>query len=301
MPRKLRAVDSVVLAPELDHVHSCDHSVQFYETEAFLIRSVAEFIQAPLENNDAAVVVATQEHRAAIDQLLGSYGIDVESMRNSGCYITLDAALTLETFMTDGAPDVDRFKEIVGGVVDRASSGGKPVRIFGEMVALLWAEGNVPAAIRLEELWDELGDVYDFSLLCAYPMQGFNGEDGAAGFYEVCARHSSVIPTESYISLPNANERLRAISFLQQKASSDVEKLQRAAALRQREALELNQAIVQGLATAKMALELNEYAVLETAVAETLKRASAIVSDLLDQASAGSVLRPGDLRDHQLP
>jgi MEDS: MEthanogen/methylotroph, DcmR Sensory domain len=296
MPRKLRAVDANELAPELDGVHSCDHSVQFYETETFLTRSVAEFIAGSLEKNEGAIVVATQEHRAAIDELLGSAGIDVEAMRNGGSYITLDAAQTLETFMKDASPDVDLFKEIVGGVIERAASGGKLVRIFGEMVALLWAEGNVPAAISLEEMWDELGETYDFSLLCAYPMQGFNEEDGAAGFYEICARHSSVIPTESYVSLPNADQRLRAITFLQQKASSDVQSLQRAAAIRQREALELNQAIVQGLATAKMALELNEYAMLETAVADTLKRASEIVSDLLDQASSGQALNPGDLR-----
>ena len=37
---------------------------------------------------------------------------------------------------------------------------------FGEMVALLWAEGNHAAAIRLEELWNDLQKVaFIFTLL----------------------------------------------------------------------------------------------------------------------------------------
>ena len=39
-------------------------------------------------------------------------------------------------------------------------------------------------------------------------------------FSDVCAAHSQVIPAESYVALPTANDRLRAIAELQQKAQS---------------------------------------------------------------------------------
>ena len=39
------------------------------------------------------------------------------------------------------------------------------------MVALLWHQGNVAAAIELETLWNDLAEDRRFSLLCAYPAQ----------------------------------------------------------------------------------------------------------------------------------
>jgi hypothetical protein len=46
---------------------------------------------------------------------------------------------------------------------------GSAVRAFGEEVALLWSQGNVPGAIALESLWNDVVDHQRFSLLCAYP------------------------------------------------------------------------------------------------------------------------------------
>src|SRR5207248_431872 len=100
--------------------------------------------------------------------------------------------------------------------------------IFGELVALLWADGNRAAAIRLEELWDDLGKTHSFSLFCSYPMHDFSGEVYEAGFTEICRQHSLVIPAESYSAQVSLNERLRAITLLQQKANSlEVEKAER--------------------------------------------------------------------------
>jgi hypothetical protein len=43
--------------------------------------------------------------------------------------------------------DTDAFDEVVGGLVREASASGRPVRAYGEMVAVLWAAGDVAAAI----------------------------------------------------------------------------------------------------------------------------------------------------------
>jgi signal transduction histidine kinase len=94
------------------------------------------------------------------------------------------------------------------------------VAIFGEMVALLWAEGKAEAAIRLEQLWNGLAPVESFSLFCAYPMSCFEREEDAGLFLKVCNEHSAVIPTESYMGLASEDERLRTISQLQQKAKA---------------------------------------------------------------------------------
>ncbi len=98
--------------------------------------------------------------------------------------------------MTQGRPDPQRFADVVGGMLARLG-GGRRVRAFGEMVALLWAEGNGRGAVRLEELWNELAERYCFSLYCAYPISGFRGEVHGQSFADICTKHHRVIPGES--------------------------------------------------------------------------------------------------------
>lgn len=197
-----------------------EHFVQFYETDLFLLNSLGGFVGAGLEAGDACIVVATKAHREALAKKLNTSGLDVAAAAASGQYVALDAAETLAKFMVDGEPEPSRFTEVVGDVVARATRNGRPLRAFGEMVALLWAENNQAAAIRLEELWNDLQKKYTFSLFCAYPMNEFGGEEFTEPLGHVCARHSRVIPTESYAELTSTDARLRAIIELQQRARS---------------------------------------------------------------------------------
>jgi signal transduction histidine kinase len=122
--------------------------------------------------------------------------------------------------MVDEQPDPERFAETVGRVVDQARAAAGPhgrVVAFGEMVALLYTEGNVAAAIRLEQLWNELGATCDFQLHCAYPMHLFTREADGSSMEAICAEHSRVAPTETYTAL-TSDARRSAIALLQQKA-----------------------------------------------------------------------------------
>jgi two-component system CheB/CheR fusion protein len=97
------------------------------------------------------------------------------------------------------------------------------------MVALLWAEGNRDAAIRLEELWNDLARRETFALLCAYPISHFDDVGYARPFADINAAHTWVTPAESY-SIAEAGERNRIIATLQQKAAAlEAESKQRAA------------------------------------------------------------------------
>jgi PAS domain S-box-containing protein len=77
-------------------------------------------------------------------------------------------------------------------------------------------------------------------------------------------------------------------------AEENVRRLQHAAA-RQRQALELNDDIVQGLTVALYAFDLDQAGVARRAVAETLSSARTIVSDLLGEEDSRAPLGPGDL------
>jgi hypothetical protein len=61
------------------------------------------------------------------------------------------------------------------------------------MVAVLWDQGNVAAAIALEDLWNDLGTKHPFSLFCAYPIRAFDTESSTEPFQTICRQHSRVI------------------------------------------------------------------------------------------------------------
>ena len=173
----------------------CSHVVGFYETAAFLAGSVRDFLAPGLRAGDAAIVVATTSHRALFDHALEEAGIDVRAAQQSGRYLALDASETLSTFMVTCMPDAAGFSVTIEKLVSQAASGKRKVRIYGEMVAVLWDQGNVAAAIELERLWNDLAVRHPFSLLCAYPTSAFDTDVGAEQFLHVCAQHSAVIPT----------------------------------------------------------------------------------------------------------
>ena len=95
----------------------------------------------------------------------------------------IDAADTLAKFMGDGLPDCASVQGVCAGeCIAQLAADGRHVHAFGEMVALLWAEGKRHAAIRLEELWNELGKSHRFALFCAYPMASFDDRSHTVPF-----------------------------------------------------------------------------------------------------------------------
>jgi signal transduction histidine kinase len=202
-------------------MHAAKHIVQFYETDPSLLDAVATYCADAILADGVALVVATAEHRAGIAERLRTRGL-LDADGNPDSYLSLDAAETLSQFMVDDDVDAARFTEVIGGIISRAAMNGGQLRVFGEMVALLVADCQPAAAIRLEELWNDLlaDPRHDFTLFCAYAMDHFGGETQQAFFSDVCAAHSQVVPTESYTALATKNERLRAIAELQQKAGS---------------------------------------------------------------------------------
>ncbi len=196
-----------------------EHFVQFYENDNFLINSLGDFIGKGLDSGDSCVVVATEEHREALDGFLQNAGHDTIQAQKSGQYNLLDAFETYSEFMVDGFPDARRFDEVIGSIVKTASASGRRVRIFGEMVALLVAANNSKAAVEVERLWNELNKNQPFILFCAYPLGYFSNNRLSESFQNICQKHTHVIPTENYITLDEAEKQLLAVSLLQHKAA----------------------------------------------------------------------------------
>jgi len=212
-------------------ISASEHFVHFYEADTSLLDSLSNFISIGLGVGDVCVVLATQAHRENLEERLKANGLDLVAAGSQGTYISLDAVQTLSKIMVNGMPEPERFDRVIGTLLAQAVQSHRHIRIFGELVALLWAEGNHAAAIQLEDLWNDLGKLYAFSLYCGYPMHGFSTEAYNAEFTQICNQHTHVIPAESYTALTNPYERLRAITLLQQRANSLEEEHSRLAAI----------------------------------------------------------------------
>lgn len=169
----------------------CDHFVQIYDTENSLIARLRSYVADAFEKDEVAIVIARPSCIELLEQRLGADGIDVKQIRARGLYISIDAAGLLKRFMVDGSPNERLFVEAIEGLLHSARVNGRKVRAFGEMVALLWSEGNRAAAMRLEELWHPLCQREQFPLFCAYPKSGFAAEN-FADISLVCAAHTRV-------------------------------------------------------------------------------------------------------------
>lgn len=198
-----------------------EHFVQFYETDDYLVNAVSEYVMTSLNAHQPCIVIVTPAHRELLESQLRAAGLDVVGSQARGDLIVRDAAATLAQFMVDDMPEPERFAGVVGGIIAGAAQDRRPVRVFGEMVAQLWLEGNQAAAIHLEECWNSLSHTLPyFSLCCAYPMHGFAGNAFGEPFADICHQHMRVIPDESYSALASSDERTRTITLLQQKARS---------------------------------------------------------------------------------
>ena len=213
------------LIPSVAHAHSHaqeGHVVQLYTDDIFLIEVLSGFIGGAIAMGDAAVVVATKAHHEGLARRLSNQGLDTAKAIRQGRYIVLDAGETLPKFMVNGSVDEARFIELIGGVLagvrNAVNHKDSRIAVFGELVALLWAEGKPEEAIRVEQLWNDLAREHSFSLLCAYPITGFNNERHIEPFLKMCGEHSAVVPSESYLGLGSEDERLRSIAHLEQRA-----------------------------------------------------------------------------------
>jgi hypothetical protein len=76
--------------------------------------------------------------------------------------------------------------------MDRARGEGRRVRAYGELVAILWAQGNRGATIVLEQIWNRICATSGISLLCAYPHLSVLGA-GSLDQSDIRALHTQVV------------------------------------------------------------------------------------------------------------
>ncbi len=177
----------------LKSVYEKEHFVQYYPEESRLIANLVRFIGGGIVAHDPCIVIATQEHCQELVSQLYSRNLDIDGQIKKGNFILLDARQTLDSFMENGMPDKDLFGQNIGKILRELSAQNKPIRAFGEMVAILWEEQSEASAVMLEQYWNEISRQFNLTLYCAYPAIHSKKADHTSMLDRVSRLHTSVL------------------------------------------------------------------------------------------------------------
>lgn len=176
------------------------HIVQLYEDDDFYSEAISVFAAEGLVRGESIILVATQPHWQSISRRLHGKGFDTAQLFRDGQLTLLDADATLPRFMVGNRPDGDIFKPLARSTIEKARAGGKypRVRWWGEMVNVLYVDGNVGGSNRLEEFFDQVAHEERIAIFCSFLMDKFDPSIYDEAFGNVCRTHSHVIPAEDY-------------------------------------------------------------------------------------------------------
>jgi len=169
-----------------------EHVVQIYENDEDFLDLLTGFVSGGVNAGECAVVIATAAHLTALGERLAALAYAVPSLISRTQYIPLEAEEILSKFMVNDWPDEHLFNKVISEVIVKAKGNSRKVRAFGEMVAILWAKGQVGATVRLEHLWNKFCENEAFCLFCAYPQSGFT-QDAAESVMHICSAHTKMI------------------------------------------------------------------------------------------------------------
>lgn len=170
------------------------HIAQLYRTQEQLTETVCHFICEGLQQNEAVILVVTPEHWASfVARLEADSTIDLVDAVLRGQLRIRDAQITLTAIMSDGAPEWNNFEKLLGDEIGHTSRRYKSIRIYGEMVDLLWKQGQYAAANCLEEFWNELARQQLFSLFCAYQLESQDVQGYEMALQYACKTHSHIV------------------------------------------------------------------------------------------------------------
>jgi hypothetical protein len=174
-------------------VRSHRHVVQFYDRDEELAESAGDYLADAIGEGGAAIIVATPARCASFEARLAACGVDVDAARRDGTLVFLDATRLARRLTRAGRMDRAAFDGQIRPAILAAGEAPGPVRVYGEIVALLWAAGHVNAALELEGFWNELGREIPFSLYCGYPRQSVESSHHHGAVSEVCRLHTAVV------------------------------------------------------------------------------------------------------------
>ena len=175
---------------------ACSHVVQIYDNDEEFLDLLEGFVANGLKAGEAVVLVGTEAHLSALEMRLKLLDLDLAALKLQEQYLPFKAEEMLPKFMVNDWPDYSRFMQLASEMLSIARKIDRKVRVFGEMVALLWEQGKTGATIMLEQLWNMYCEKEPATLLCAYPKSAFP-EGSNVSIQNICKHHTKRITSDA--------------------------------------------------------------------------------------------------------
>jgi hypothetical protein len=179
------------------------HAVHLYADDGDGLTTSATRFLAAGKRDGGLMVVAGTGHVTSIRAALRAQGASNVEREDAGLHRFLDAQGMLASFMVGGYPDESRFLATVGQAVlaMHRVAAGRGVRIYGEMVGVLWEQRQYPCAIRLEQLWNQLQRTVPFDLYCGYPIDVLDAQYEVGVLGGLLGAHSEFVCSDGSVDL----------------------------------------------------------------------------------------------------
>lgn len=175
-----------------------NYIAQVCQNETSQAEAVIGYIKEGLLNDESIVVLARPALRKAVISGIDALGFDMQTIRNQGQIKFFDAQFLLSSLLIDGVLEEQVFQEYVGIPLQTLHLRYGKVRVFGGMVDILWKEGQHSTVMQLEDLWNDLSQKQEFSLLCSYSLDDLDPDVYDESFESICKCHNRLIPVENY-------------------------------------------------------------------------------------------------------
>jgi hypothetical protein len=169
-----------------------DHIVQFFDSDESRAECVAAFLAEGYAAGEPMNVVCRPANWVRITARLEALQVPVQRAIADGTLVVKDASDSLRRLSRNGAPDAAEFESTIGKAVEALSRRGGRVRGYGEMVDMLAVRGDLADAIKLEEMWNRLGERRPFYLMCGYSAAHFVATGTHRALREICSAHAAV-------------------------------------------------------------------------------------------------------------
>jgi len=124
-PESVRRYD-ILARPEDQNVGTTRrHELGLYSNDEAFLDGSSHFIMSSLKVGKAVILIATDLHQRALIQRLQARGMDVTTLVDQNCYVSLDVADSLPTFMVDDSPDPVRLAKAVHDPIMEAAQAAK--------------------------------------------------------------------------------------------------------------------------------------------------------------------------------
>jgi DNA-binding NarL/FixJ family response regulator len=178
--------------------HAADirrHVALYYSTEALLLDRWASVAEAALAEDATFLLVATPSHQKKLQALLERRGANLPIPISEGRYVSMGVDETLSRFMVGDRLDEARFwtsaTSLMLGLAKASTAEQPHIVACGECAPTLCVRGNAEAAVRLEQLWDELTRTYNLDTVCGFALDGCQCEDPGAVLEGMKAIHTA--------------------------------------------------------------------------------------------------------------